>query len=192
MSYYLWVFKLDLVHKALEFCALISCTWPTFWSHTCRCDIFVLRVPRPTYIYIKDFGIPPKTFWRFQEVIMKSCKVLKRWKSRKFIIIIIIYSRIQSTIIWDFWKLQSFTRSLNVFLGMRNWSTGESWSEIKVCDPPTWHSHMGVGTWSNTVSCLVLQSVAFIVFPICIVGDLRYRRGISFEIKFKMHLQFYY
>ena len=50
---------------------------------------------------------------------------------------------------------------------------------------------MGVGTWSNTVSCLVLQSVAFIVFAICIVGDLRYRRGISVEIKFKMHLQYF-
>ena len=50
---------------------------------------------------------------------------------------------------------------------------------------------MGVGTWSNTVSCLVLQSVAFIVFAICIVGDLRYRRGISVEIEFKMHLQYF-
>ena len=74
---------------------------------------------------------------------------------------------------------------------MRNIGPQLSWCEIKVFDPPTWHSHMGVGTWSNTVSCLVLQSVAFIVFAICIVEDLRYRRGISVEIEFKMHLQYF-
>lgn len=86
VSYYLWVFRLDLVLRALEFCALISYTWPTFSSHTCRCDIFVLRVPRPRYI--------SKTFWRSI--------------SDRKLIIIIIYSLIQSSIIWDFWKSQSF------------------------------------------------------------------------------------
>ena len=74
------------------------------------------------------------------------------------------------------------------------WEIGPqlSWFEIKVFDPPTWHSHMGVGTWSNAVSCLVLQSVAFTVLAICIVGDLRYRRGISVETLLKQNLRCIY